>query len=109
MPTVVDPDPDKQVVRVRVLYADRAYQDPDWAELPGDGVLIVVLYYADGTRRIMQATDWYFRAPGPADWIYGHTDNPADIDRYEGAVRLRGRWTDDATYAAVERDALEGD
>lgn len=95
------PDPAKHVVGVEVFYEDRVYQDPDWAELPDDGVQIILVRYTDGTCRRLEGNNWYFRARGLADWVYAETNDPADIDRYPDAVRVRGRWTDDATWAGL--------
>jgi len=89
-----------------------------WDMLPKDGILAIVLYEEekrpDGLpkRRIMTGTDYYFRAVGrEGQDIYG-TDNdarerdvPADIaGRYIGSQVLRGVWTDDVTFAAVQRE-----
>lgn len=99
-------DPDKQVVRVKVFYEDEV-RDDEWSGLPREGVQIVKLYYTDGTSRVIQGFDFYFKAQGTNDDIYGSTNNEADIERYTNVVALRGRWLDDATFAAVERRAMQ--
>lgn len=106
---VLTPDPSRKVAAVRVYYEDGPRQltpDADWAELPADGVQIVIVQFADGTKRLIGGYDWFFRARGPADWIFGASNPEPDPTRYRDLVRLRGRWTDDATYAALEADAL---
>ena len=100
-------DETKLVIRVDVWYEDGLHPEP-WEDLPADGVQLILLHYADGTRRVMMGSDYYFRSPGPADWIYGSTDHREQLDRYDGAVVLTGRWTDDATYSHLIHQALEG-
>lgn len=101
-----NPDMAKQVSRVRVWYADGSIEDGTlWAALPPDGVQAVRLDYADGTARVMEGADWYFTADGHADRIYGHADEQPQDGRYHGLMVLRGAWTDDATFAAIQRAA----
>jgi hypothetical protein len=105
------PDPARIVVGWRAWYSDGkvfSSKTTRWHVLPADGVLIIILYYADARRRIMQGADYYFIASGVADAIYGESGEPPEaiVARYPDAIVKRGRWTDDATYAAVLEVAM---
>lgn len=84
-----------------------------WEDLPGDGVLSIVLYFdeaapsRDPLRRIMEGSDYYFRAPGESGPIFGHSDEtPESIRRrYPGASIKRGQWTDDETMHRITQQA----
>lgn len=89
----------------------------DWAALPDDGILCVLLYYnrfsTDGQtryRRVIQ-DDYYWMAPGTLDHIYGqHSEKGHDLAdlhrRYPGVVVKRGAWTDDAHFKVLIDEAL---
>ena len=65
-----------------------------------------MLVFKDGTRRILQGSDYYFRADGELDFIYGHSDvEPPDY--YNNCIVLKGRWTDEANYARIVKEAME--
>jgi hypothetical protein len=78
----------------------------DWASIPDDGVLSVMLWFDDGTRRVMQGNDFYFATPGG---VYGHNDHPQQETerRYPGASVKRGQWTTDAEMEHIAREAIE--
>ena len=80
----------------------------DWQGLPGDGVLSVMLWHEDGTRRMMQGNDFYFATP---DGVYGHNDHPqAETERrYPGASVKRGMWVTDAEYVRITTEAMESE
>lgn len=88
----------------------------EWAALPEDGVLIVMLYYDEFTeadpelryRRILQGNDSYWLSRGEADHIYGQSDEAAAAicERYPGAVVKRGKWTDDESYRLAAEAAM---
>lgn len=105
----VNCDDDKIVAAVAVWYEDGPKDGcgDAWSSLPDDGVQAVVLTYLDGTRRILSGNDFYFQASGPADRIYGSNNHLDNAQRYENAVILRGRWTDDATFSWVSRKMME--
>lgn len=109
-----------RVAAWKVWYADGSRHvgtTPEaWAELPADGVLVVMLYYDEHAetpphvrlRRIMQGNDSYWLQPGEPDHIYGQSNDPpgAIRERYPGAMVKLGRWADDGTYKEVEQAAM---
>lgn len=100
--------PNHQTVEVRVWYVDEVRDGMgDWNELPDDGVQAVVQIFADGTKNVLMGNDYYFRAPGENDYIYGANNRDDNAERYEGAVVLKGAWTDTATFVGIERAVFE--
>ena len=82
----------------------------DFAELPDDGVLEIVVYFDDGRRNFLGAMDYYFYAPHADGPIYGsdiHTTADEIRRRYPGAVVKRGKWVPEATMARVTAEALD--
>lgn len=77
----------------------------DWLALPDDGVLTVMLWFEDGTRRVEQGNDQYWATP---EGIYAHSDDPTEeIERrYPGASVKRGKWTTDAEMQRVAAEAI---
>lgn len=102
----------QQVTRWRVWYVGGATIDgqsfEDWRALPDDGVLSVMLWFADGTRRVQQGNDSYFATAGG---VFGHNDETvAQVEaRYEGASVKRGKWTTDHEMQQVARAAIEAE
>lgn len=79
----------KTVIGWKVWYKDGIIlsskeRNPDWSDLPDDGVLGVRVYYSDGTSRGMSGNDYYYMDLGsdtftntdrlPDDIIIGHPD-----------------------------------
>lgn len=100
-------NPEKRIITTRVYYEDSVVETLYWDTLPTDGVLLIVLLRADGSRRTLQQKDWYYQAPGMNDSIYGATDDREEIKRYYRATVLRGKTTDDVTYEAVRLHAQQ--
>lgn len=76
----------------------------EWAALPDDGLLgVKLLYDREGYGRNASGADYYFRAEGILEPIYGHSNGPWQdiVVRYTNVVIKRGRWTDDAYMRAV--------
>jgi hypothetical protein len=100
----------QDVVRFKVWYVGGASTEgesfADWQALPDDGVLSVMLWHEDGTRRVMQGNDFYFATPGG---VYGHNDHPQQETerRYPGASVKRGMWTTDEIMEKVSQEAME--
>jgi hypothetical protein len=95
----------KRVVGWRVWTDDGncwASDRHDFSAIPRDGVLGMVVHFADGTRRVATGADYYFRAAGNSDVIMGSDQQLPTPDRYRDLVVLRGRWTDDITMCRVE-------
>lgn len=100
--------PATEVVGWRIWYDDGQVYDSltaTWASLPDDGVLVVMLYRRDGSRRVMSGNDYYWTAYHPQGVIYGHADNPPDPTRYTGALIKRGRFAPDHIMQDVEAQA----
>lgn len=103
-----EPQP-KKVANWQVWYDDKSIhrsQTTAWSDLPKDGVLVVMLYFSDGTRRVMSGADYYFQQ---AD-IFGCSTNETEEEvrrRYSGAEIIRGKWTDDATMDWVNKQLME--
>lgn len=108
-----------KVIGWRVWYAEGKKYDSvstKWKDLPDDGVLIIVLYFdgkrPDGKplRRINSGVDWYFRAKGLKEFIYGqNNDTPEENKKRYGADILlkQGKWTDEPTMYQAEKEASE--
>jgi hypothetical protein len=79
--------------------------DTRFEDLPSDGVQVIMLYHADGTRRVMQGNDYYWRVRSDFGLIYGHA-NEFDPARYPHATVIRGKWTSDEDLAVIEREAM---
>lgn len=88
---------DKPVTSVRVYYGSgktaTVTRDDDWSGLDPDDVQIVAIKYDDGTSRIMQGNDYYWRN-GLDDYDQGDVAPAKD-------VVLKGAWMDDNAYEAL--------
>lgn len=95
----------RELVGWRVFYDDgkeRSSCDSSWEELPIDGVLAVVEFYSDGTKKIFHGRDYYVSIPGK---LFATNDIHPYL-RSLGTVKY-GRWSKDSVFAAVlERAAL---
>lgn len=108
-----------KVIGWHAWYADGSKYDSKttkWRDLPDDGVLVIVLYFnskrPDGKhlRRINSGVDWYFRAKGLKDFIYGqNNDTPEENKKRYGEDILlkRGKWADDTGMQRAEKEASE--
>lgn len=78
-------------------------------QLPTTGLQIIMLYFRDGTRRIIESSDRVFwQDNGSDDGIFGQTDDPAsDITaRYPGAHIIEGSQIDDTSFRSFEAAAM---
>ncbi len=75
-----------------------------WADLPDDGFVVGMVYYDDGTSRIVAGGDFYFAV---GDSI-AYNDDPPEVTlgRYPGIAIVRGQWVPDAEYVALTATAL---
>ena len=99
-------------IRWRVWYDDGAIYASDehsWADLPDDGVLVRIIYYADGTKQIQQGTDYYYEAPHfSGEPVLGAGMDKDEIEkRYPGAIIKRGRWCPDEFYKKIVAEAFK--
>lgn len=87
----------------------------EWADLPADGVLALVLYYdvwsGDGEvqhRLVLDGSDWYFH---DGDELFGSNSDPPDetLERYPGVEMKRGKWTTAAEMQAVKQRAMNSE
>lgn len=66
-----------------------------------------MLYFRDGTRRIMHGNDYYFwQDNGSDDGIYGQSDELDIAARYPGAYIIAGQLIDDTTYSSILSTAM---
>ena len=102
-----------KVIGWRAWYADGSKYDSAstrWEGLPDDGVIVVMLYFDNKTRRIMDGSDWYFRAKHESgDFIYGeNNDSPEENQkRYGESISLkRGKYTTEKIMYASQKEAM---
>lgn len=102
-----------KVVGWRAWYTDGSKynsKDTKWKDLPDDGVVVIVLYFDNKTRRIMDGSDWYFRAKHESgDFIYGeNNDSPEENKkRYGEDISLkRGKWTAEKIMYGLQKEAM---
>ena len=104
---------------IRTQGRTRPQVGADLEALVDAGLLILMLYYdefsVDGKtryRRILQGNDFYYIAwdelapPQFRDWLFGQTNNAADLAQYPGARALAGRTTNDDFYKVVTAQAM---
>lgn len=103
-----------KVIGWRAWYADGSKYDSvtiEWEDLPNDGVIVVVLYFDNKTRRIMDGSSWYFRARHESgDFIYGENDGSPEENkkRYGESILLkRGKWTTEKIMYALQKEAMD--
>ena len=109
------------IVGWRAWYANGQVYDSvssGWESLPDDGVLVIKLYfnteYVPGKRysRAMMGSDWYFRAAGSEDFVYGSCSEKefeSLHDRYKNAVSKRGIWVEEQKMYRVADAAGKSD
>lgn len=79
-------------------------------ELPQTGLQVWMLYFTDGTRRILEGNDRFFWLDNlSADGIFGQTDDPASevLARYPGAYIIEGELLPDDAYREIRTRALK--
>ena len=87
------------------IYTSR---DSKSADLPGDGLLVRMLYYEGGGKQIQQGVDFYYEAPhSSGESILGCGMDKDEIEeRYPGAIIIRGRWAPDEYYKRIVAEAM---
>lgn len=103
-----------KVIGWRAWYANGSEYDSAvtrWEDLPDDGVLVVMLYFDDKTRRIMDSSDWYFRIRHKSgDFIYGENNGSPEENkkRYGESISLkRGKWTTEKLMRDSQKEAMQ--
>ena len=110
---------DGSKVSVRTQGRSRQQVEGDLAALAATGLQIIMLYYdefsVDGKtryRRILQGNDIYYIAwdstvpPQFRDWLFGQTNNAADLAQYPGAKSMTGQTVSDDFYKFVTTQAM---
>lgn len=105
---------DGSKVAVRTQGRNRQQVETDLAVLAATGLQVIILYYdefsVDGKtryRRILQGNDIYYIAwdstvpPQFRDWLFGQTNNVADLANYPGAKAITGLTVSDDFYKFV--------
>lgn len=79
-----------------------------WVDLPEDGVLVKILYYANGGKQVQHGMDFYYEAPHCCgDSIRGTAMPNDDVgNRYPSAEVKRGRWAPDEFYRQIVEEAM---
>lgn len=102
-----------KVIGWRGWYADGSKYDSGttkWRDLPADGVLVIMLYFDNKTRRIMDGSSWYFRAKHKSgEFIYGENDDSPEENRkrYGKSISLkRGQWTIEKFMEDCQKEAM---
>ena len=106
-------------ISVRTQGRNRQQVGVDLVGLPATGLQIIMLYYdefsVDGKtryRRILQGNDIYYIAfddtvpPQFRDWLFGQTNNPADLAQYPGAKAMTGQTVSDDFYKLITEQAM---
>lgn len=103
-----------KVIGWRTWYADgKKYNSKDmrWNDLPDDGVLVIMLYFDNKTRRIMDGSSWYFRVKDKSGgFIYGENDDSPEENRkrYGESISLkRGKWTTEKIMQDFQKEAMD--
>lgn len=101
------------VIGWKAWYVDGQWftsRETKWEDLPDDGVAVVMLYFEDGTRRIVE-DDWYFKVEVDGKTLYGQDGWAGSREliqqRYPGASVKRGKWTADEIFFPIEKQALD--
>ena len=111
--SLLDKERRLKVIGWRVWYdngSQYSSKEIKWCKLFDDGVISVVLYFDDKTRRIMDGSDWYFKAVGTDDYIYGQNNDTVEENkkRYGKDIILkRGKWTDEETMYKIQKEVTE--
>lgn len=77
-------------------------------QLPQLGLQIWMLYFIDGTRRVLTGNDrYFFFNNGSVDGVFAQTDEPAsEISlRYPGAYIIEGQLLSNSNYRTIEEAA----
>ena len=88
-----------ELIGWKVFYDDsteRSSQDSSWGELPADGILAVVEFYDDGTKKIHHSRDYYILDDEKA---YGTNDIHPYLHKI-GTVKY-GRWSREGLFTAI--------
>jgi len=103
-----------KVIGWRAWYADGSKYDSAsivWEDLPGDGVLVIMLYFDNKTRRIMDGSSCYFRARHESgEFIYGENDDSLEENRKrygESILLKRGKWTTEKFMRDCQKEAMD--
>lgn len=91
---------DPIVTHWKIYYGDGTEWSPAdgyWTDAPDTDVQVVVLWRADGAKRMMRGADHYWYDPKIPSSAFGLTDNPNGC---RGCVKT-GRWLSDEYWSVV--------
>lgn len=96
----------------RAYTADSVYSSTTHTptQLPTIGIQVIMLYFRDGTRRILHGNERYFyQSNGSDDGIWASTDDPAvEIAiRYPGAHIMEGELLADVLHDPILRTSID--
>lgn len=77
--------------------------------LPQTGMLVWMLYFTDGTRRVLHGNDrYFFFDDGSDEGIFANTDESSAeiLSRYPGAYIIEGEFVDDTEYNSTIKSAF---
>ena len=110
---------DGSKIAIRTQGRNQQQVGVDLAALPATGLQIIMLYYdefsVDGKtryRRILQGNDIYYIVwdstvpPQFRDWLFGQTNNTADLAQYPGAKAMTGQTVSDDAYKFYTEQAM---
>jgi hypothetical protein len=87
-------------------------KDTNFEALPSDGCLGFKIFYSATTGLFLKSQDYYFKHD---KLIGGDLDKPGRdvrqeiMDRYPGAIIIRGKWTDDEDMERVDQEMREAE
>ena len=96
-------------------------KETEWADLPDDGIIFIMLYKDEGDGQVenltrythrenMSGVDHYFMAPHSSGMpIYGsNNDSITSIKkRYPGAIIKKGKWIPHELFQQIRMDAIK--
>ena len=74
----------------------------NWKKLPADGMLGLVVFTDDGSKKRITGGDYYYLDPVNGKYGMDKLDFASSTLRYPSTYLIRGQWTDDAAMKAME-------
>ena len=86
------------------IYVSKTHR---WTDVPWDGLMVKIIYYANGTKQIQHGMDWYGVAEHAEGEIHFSTmDSPETVKkRYKNPIMKQGRWGPDDYYKRIVAEA----
>lgn len=102
-------EPPKYAVRWRAWFVGMDVYDSlegfEWEDLPDVGVLGVIVYFADGGKRVCSGDTWYWQYYSDGHWTIAHSREPIEelMEVYGDQPFKRGKWTVEQEMYRVEQ------